>query len=193
MTTLQQLRADAKHYNYANGKRWHRHLGFWAGAIYRFGHMAGAVSFAPAKFVLLGLYVAASAPIRSMWHVNLPRHAKIGPGLCMHHPQNIIVPSSSTIGENVTIYQEVTIGRGPSAGVPTIGDRVVIYAGAKILGGITIGDDCEIGANVVVTKDVPPRSVVTAAPTRAIPKDTIERLRRGRRGGAVNSQAESAR
>jgi serine O-acetyltransferase len=181
MTTLQQLRADAHHYNYADGKRWYRHVGFWVGATYRFGHMATATSFAPLKFVLLVAYVAFSAPIRSMLHVNIPRHAQIGPGFCMHHPQNIIIPSAAVIGRDVTIYQEVTIGRGPSMGVPTIGDRVVIYAGAKILGGLTVGDDCEIGANVVVTKDIPPRSVVSAAPTRAIPKDTIERVRQGRR------------
>jgi len=181
MTTYQKLRADAEHYNYANGKRWYGHAGFWVGAIHRFGHMAGGVKFGPVRFLLLTFYFVVAAPVRFVLHVDIPRRARIGPGLCMHHPQNIIVPGDVVIGEDATIYQEVTIGRGPTAGVPTIGDRVVIYAGAKVLGGVEIGDDCEIGANVVVTKDIPSYSVVSTPPARAIPRPMIERVRKGRK------------
>jgi serine O-acetyltransferase len=177
LTVLQKLRADARHYQYANGAQWYGHWGFWIGAVYRWGHWAGSIRFPLARFIALIPYVAASFPIRVLMHVNLLRQAKIGPGLCMHHPQNIILPSDSVLGADVTIYQEVTIGRGPVPGVPRIGNRVVIYAGAKVLGGITIGDDCEIGANVVVTRDIPPNCVVSTAPIRAIPKATIVRLR----------------
>lgn len=178
MTFLHLLRADAKHYNYENGERWYRHSGFWVGAVYRFGHLAGTAAW-PLRFPLWSIYVLAATAIRAVLHVDIPRHARIGPGFCMHHPQNILLSSDATVGCDVTIYQEVTIGRGPIPGIPTLGDRVVVYAGARILGGVTVGDDCEIGANVVITKDVPPGSVASSAPVRAIPKGTIERLRHG--------------
>ena len=61
---------------------------------------------------------------------------------------------------------------GPSAGVPTIGDSVVIFAGAKILGNIHIGDGAVIGANAVVTKDVPTNAVVAGVPARIISEDS---------------------
>jgi len=180
MTLLQKLRADARHYNYTNGERWYCHPGFWVGAIHRFGHMAGNIGFAPLRAILLFLYVIFAAPVRLVLHVSLPRRTQIGPGFCMHHPQNIIVPDNSILGTDITIYQEVTIGRGPAPGVPILGDRVVIYAGAKVLGGIKLGDDCEIGANVVITKDVPPHTVMSQPPPRGIPKETIERMRKRR-------------
>lgn len=190
-TFLHTLRADAEHYTYANGKRWYTHLGFWVGATYRFGHLAGEVPFAPLKFLMLVAYVLVSMPIRVVMHVNIPRQVEIGPGFCMHHPQNIIFPGEAILGRNVTIYQEVTIGRGPNPGVPRIGDRVSLYAGSKVLGGVTIGDDCEIGANVVITRNIPARSVVAPPPARAIPKVLIERMRRGRlaREEAPSSEA----
>jgi serine O-acetyltransferase len=178
--TWERLRADARHYNYSNGKRWYTHSGFWVGFIYRYGHCAEQIRFVPLRVFLLFFYVFASAVVRTVYHVSLPRQAVIGPGFCMHHPQNIIVPGDAIIGRDVTIYQEVTIGRGPTPGVPTIGNEVIIYAGAKVLGGITVGDECEIGANVVVTRNFPARSVVSVPPARAIPKETIERLRRRR-------------
>jgi serine O-acetyltransferase len=190
MTMFQALRADAKHYNYSNGKRWFGHTGFWVVATYRFGHWAGNLRFKLLGFLLLIVYYIVNFPVRFVLHVDLPRRARIGGGLCLHHPQNIIVPSETAIGEDVTIYQEVTIGRGPTPGLPQIGGKVVMYAGAKVLGGVEIGDDCEIGANVVVTKDVPSHSVVAVAPSRAIPKATIEIVRNGGQGSRIAPIAE---
>ena len=180
MTIIQALRADAKHYNYSNGKRWYTHAGFWVGAAYRFGHMVGNLKFPPLRIILLTGHYIINFPLRFLLHVDLGRRSKIGHGLCMHHPQNIIIPSESALGNDVTIYQEVTLGRGPVPGLPKIGNSVILYSGAKVLGGITVGDDCEIGANVVLTKNVPSHSVVSVAPARAIPKDTIERIQSGR-------------
>lgn len=73
------------------------------------------------------------------------------------------------IGKNVSIHQGVTIGRvfaGKNAGVPTIGDNVVIFAGAKLLGRINIGD------NAVVIKDVPANCIVAGAPAKVISEDS---------------------
>lgn len=99
----------------------------------------------------------------------------IGGGLQFFHYNCIIIAQSVAIGKNASIHQGVTIGRvfaGKYAGVPTIGDNVVIFAGAKILGNIHIGDNAVIGANAVVTKDVPANCVMAGAPARVISEDS---------------------
>ena len=80
------------------------------------------------------------------------------------HPFGIVVSSGVEFGEDVVIGQQVTIGnRGGMMAAPKIGHRVYIGAGAKILGPLTIGDDAVVGANAVVTKDVPAGATVVGA------------------------------
>ncbi len=82
----------------------------------------------------------------------------------MPHPYGIIIHGSSRIGGNVLIMQQVTIGaKDAGNAAPTIEANVVLGAGAKILGGITVGRGAVVGANAVVTKDVPPGAVVVGA------------------------------
>lgn len=77
------------------------------------------------------------------------------------------------MGENCQIYQQVTIGN--NGGIPTIGNNVEICAGAKVIGPITIGDDVVIGANSVVTKNIPSHSVVVGIPAKIIKtRDSID-------------------
>ncbi len=81
------------------------------------------------------------------------------------HPIGIVIGSDATIASNVVIYQNVTIGRktlydNSEASYPTIEENVVIYSNAVVAGGIKIGKDSIIGASAVVTKDVPPSSLV---------------------------------
>ena len=77
------------------------------------------------------------------------------------------------MGENCQIYQQVTIGN--NGGIPTIGNNVEICAGAKVIGPITIGDDVVIGANSVVTKNIPSHSVVIGIPAKIIKtRDSID-------------------
>ena len=88
------------------------------------------------------------------------------------HPVGIVIGEGVKIGKNVTIYQNVTIGRKDIdiAKYPSIGDNVVIYSGAKILGNIVIGNNSVIGANSVVLNDVPENSVVAGIPAKIINK-----------------------
>ena len=92
------------------------------------------------------------------------------------HPIGIVIAKNATLGKNCKIYQNVTIaGKGGGAAhikenFPTLGDNVVVYAGACIIGGVKIGDNAIIGANAVVVKDVPANCVVAGNPAKIIRK-----------------------
>ena len=95
--------------------------------------------------------------------------AAIGTNLFIDHGMGVVVGETAIIGNNVLLYQGVTLGgTGKETGKrhPTIGNNVVVGAGAKILGNITIGENSYIGANAVVIKDVPPNSTVVGIPGR---------------------------
>jgi serine O-acetyltransferase len=100
--------------------------------------------------------------------------ARLGPGLFIDHGMGVVIGETTEVGENVTIYQGVTLG-GTSLERkkrhPTIGNNVVIGGGAKILGPFTVGDNSKIGSGSVVVKEVPPNSVVVGVPGRVIFRD----------------------
>lgn len=103
--------------------------------------------------------------------IQISRHAQIGKGFYIGHYGTIVVSSKAVIGNNVNISHGVTIGvanRGNHAGVPIIGDYVYIGPGAKIIGNIHIGNHAAIGANAVVTKDVPENACVGGVPAKII-------------------------
>lgn len=109
--------------------------------------------------------------------------AKIGKGFFIDHGHGVIIGETAVIGDNVTLYQGVTLGgTGKEHGKrhPTIGDNVMISAGAKVLGSFTIGANSKIGAGSVVLEEVPPGSTVVGVPGRvvkrnnmALPQDTL--------------------
>lgn len=96
--------------------------------------------------------------------------AEIGEGLCIMHSTGIVIGPDVRIGRGLRIYQNVTLGDGSTPGQPVIGDDVTIGAGACVLGGVRVGDRAVIGANAVVTKDVPADSVATGAPATSRPR-----------------------
>lgn len=161
-----QLRRDSA--RYAEG--FWRHPGFWIVALYRFGFWAHSVRSALLRIPLLIVYRLLSLPLRWTFNVVLSAGARVGPGLCLIHPSNILIADGVEIGEDCLIFHEVTLGTGHIPGVPKVGNKVDIYVGARLLGGVVIGDRSMIGANCVVVKDVPPDSVALPPPTRTIPR-----------------------
>ena len=109
--------------------------------------------------------------------------ARIGRGLFIDHGNGVIIGETTVIGDNVTLYQGVTLGgtgKEHDKRHPTIGNNVMISAGAKVLGSFTIGDNSKIGAGSVVLSEVPPCSTVVGVPGRvvkrgnqALPQETM--------------------
>ncbi len=100
--------------------------------------------------------------------------AKIGEGLFIDHGMGVVIGETAEIGDNVTIYQGVTLGgTGKEKGKrhPTIGNNVVISAGAKVLGSLTVGDNVKIGAGSVVLRNVPPNCTVVGVPGKVVVRD----------------------
>lgn len=93
---------------------------------------------------------------------------RIGGGLQIPHPNGIVIHPDTRIGPNCLIFQQVTLGTRGESGAPTIGGRVDIGAGARILGDIGVGDYCKVGANAVVLSTAPPCSVLVGAPARRV-------------------------
>jgi serine O-acetyltransferase len=108
---------------------------------------------------------------RTLTQIEIHPGAMIGEGLFIDHGSGVVIGETTEIGNNVTIYQGVTLGgTGKETGKrhPTIGDNVIIGAGAKVLGSITVGDDAKIGAGSVVVHPVPPNTTVVGNPGRPV-------------------------
>ena len=108
---------------------------------------------------------------RILTGVEIHPGAILGPGLFIDHATGVVIGETAEVGEDVTLFHGVTLGgSGRETGKrhPTVGDRVVIGAGAKILGAIKIGDDSRIGANSVVVKEVPAGAVVVGVPGQVV-------------------------
>lgn len=110
--------------------------------------------------------------------------AKIGDGLFIDHGMGVVIGETSEIGDNVTLYQGVTLGGTSQQRAkrhPTLGNNVVVGVGSQLIGNITIGDDSKIGAGSVVVTSVPPHATVVGVPGRVVAMrnpdtDTVERL-----------------
>jgi serine O-acetyltransferase len=143
-------------------------LAVWPGVhallAHRVAHalQAAGVSVAPR---------ALAAGARALTGIEIHPAAEVGDGLFIDHGMGVVIGETAQIGENVTLYQGVTLGgTGFAAGKrhPTVQDNVTIGSGAKLLGPITIGHGSKIGANAVVVHDVPPNSTVVGNPGHTV-------------------------
>ncbi len=138
--------------------------------------------FAVAKFDLIARIVSQFS--RFMTGIEIHPKAKIGKNLFIDHGMGVVIGETSDIGDNVTIYHNVTLG-GISPSInsenqretkrhPTLRDHVVVGSGAQVLGPIVVGKNAKIGANAVVTKDVPENGVMVGIPARNVGTATEE-------------------
>lgn len=103
--------------------------------------------------------------------------ATIGKGLFIDHGHGVVIGETAIVGDNVTLYQGVTLGgTGKESGKrhPTVGNNVMISAGAKVLGSFTIGENSKIGAGSVVLQEVPPNSTVVGVPGRVVKQNDMK-------------------
>lgn len=147
------------------------YAGFHALLAYRISHSLKSmgVPFLPRVISQLARWLTG---------VEIHPSAKIGTGFFIDHGMGVVIGETAEVGDYVTLFQGVTLGgTGKERGKrhPTLGNHVVVGAGAKILGGIKIGDNVKIGANSVVLKNVPANSTVIGVPGRVI-KSQGERL-----------------
>lgn len=138
---------------------------FWMRTCaYTRGHRILRHTFYPIAALMLRHY-------KYVFGIDIPFRTAIGPGFYIGHFSGIFVNHNSRIGRNCNISQGVTLGeanRGRNKGAPVIGDDVYIGPGAKIVGAVKIGNRAAIGANAVVTRDVPDDGVAVGSPARVI-------------------------
>ena len=132
--------------------------------------------FSVAKFDLIARIISQSS--RFLTGIEIHPKAKIGKNLFIDHGMGVVIGETSEIGNNVTIYHGVTLG-GISPSIdsdkqrdvkrhPTLKNNVVVGSGAQILGPVTVGENAKIGANSVVTKDVPDNAVMVGVPAKNV-------------------------
>lgn len=122
----------------------------------------------------LGLYPLSKLyllHVRYKYGIAIPEYTRIGPGFMINRFSGVFINGDVEIGANVNLTHGTVLGqlnRGPRAGCPVIGDRVFFGSGAKVIGRIMIGNDASIGANAVVTKDVPDSGVAGGVPAKIL-------------------------
>lgn len=143
-----------------------------ASIVYRYGNWTRTVSPKLLRLLVRIPYFFCKAVVVTAFGIYIPSKATIGKGFTIHNFSGIFI-SEGEMGENVIVFQGVTIGhlRGQPE-PPKIGNNVLIAAGAKVLGSVTIGNNVVIGANSVVINDVPDNCTVMGNPARIISRET---------------------
>ncbi|MBI2895795.1 MAG: serine acetyltransferase [Deltaproteobacteria bacterium] len=144
--------------------------GIWATAVFRFGQWVYGDAPSAVRVPLKVGYKLAAKVVEVTTGISVPASARIGPGFYIGHFGAIIVHPDTVMGEGCSIGQGVTIGtagRGKDR-TPVIGNRVYLGAGSKVLGGINLGDDVAVGANAVVTRDLPSGVTAVGVPAKIV-------------------------
>lgn len=161
------IRADLA----AHGGNWGAQ-GVWALAVYRFGRWRYGVRPLILRKALSLIYRVAYKCVQIACGIELPCEVELGRNFVIDHSGGIVISGYAKFGDNCRIRNGVVVGlsRVGDPCAPLIGSNVDIGAGAKLLGRITVGDNCLIGANAVVICDVPPDSIAVGVPAVVKPR-----------------------
>jgi serine O-acetyltransferase len=142
--------------------------GFWVMIVYRFGCWRYTIKSALIRKPFSLLYKVLYKFIQVITGIELPCEVAVGKNFRIDHFGGIIISGFASFGDNCVIRDGVTVGlrRVDDPVAPQIGNNVDIGTGAKVLGGITVGDNVVIGANAVVLEDVPSNSIAVGVPAR---------------------------
>ena len=169
------LVSDAERYFFYTDRKYSRRSfalilvtqpGILATALYRFGHWAYQQEALKERWCRL-IYGLARRPVEILTGISISPTTHIGPGLYIAHFGGVVIGDDCVIGTNCNLGHDTLIapsGRGERRGSPQLGDRVNVTCGGRVLGPVRVGDDVMIGVNVVVTVDVPDRTVLAAPP-----------------------------
>jgi serine O-acetyltransferase len=149
--------------------------GVHAVLLHRVAHRLWVTRWWPCELWKL-LSRAVSQFSRFLTGVEIHPGATVGRRFFIDHGMGVVIGETAEIGDDVLMYHNVTLGGTKLARVkrhPTIGNNVLIGMGAKIVGAVTIGDHCKIGANAVVNRDVPPNCTVVGVPGRVVVRDGL--------------------
>lgn len=180
---FETLREDFKRYHHVAkqsgprfaGLRAALAYGFLAVALYRYGRWTRTISPWLLSLPFKVLYLLLKVPLELTLGIDISSNCAIGPGLYIGHFGGVFVHCDA--GRNLSLGQDVTLGykgAGRSTGWPSVGNDVYLGTGAKIIGKVVIGDGAIVGANTVVTKDVPAYTRVVGAAVRMTPLDRSE-------------------
>ncbi|MCC5867519.1 MAG: serine acetyltransferase [Gammaproteobacteria bacterium] len=173
-----------------HGRDWTR-PGFRAMVVYRFGvcrmRIRTRLLRAPLSFLYRRLFIR----VRNRYGIEIPFTAQLGRRVTLEHSHAIVIHGNSVIGNDCYIRQGCTLGNkslDAPFDAPSLGDRVNVGTGAKLLGKVIVGDDATIGANSVVVKDVPSGAVAMGVPARIVRKADL----RPSAGNGVDAGSRSA-
>lgn len=150
---------------------WLYYPGFQAVLAHRLLHFLWKIDFGILNHVTHTSIRLLQYWVKIITNIEIHPAAKIGNNFFIDHGSGVVIGETAEIGDNVVIYQGVTLGGVSTKNEkrhPTLGNNIVVGAGAKVLGNITIGDYVQIGANSVVLKDVPSHSTVVGIPGRIV-------------------------
>lgn len=141
--------------------------------LYRYGSWIRSLRLPLVKQICFAPYLVGKAFVVLAFSIYIPSRLIVGRGFAIHNFSGIFLPTT-TVGNNFIVFQGVTVGhlRGQGGKPPRIGDNVLLAAGAKVMGDITVGSNVVVGANSLVVSDIPDNCTVIGVPARIVSRDT---------------------
>jgi serine O-acetyltransferase len=147
-------------------------FGTFAVIVHRFGRWCYSIKIPVIRQILIGIYLVVNTICLAITGIHVHRESDIGPGLVIHNCAGIFI-LAKRIGHSCTVNQGVSVTSVRGTGWPTLGNNVYLGAGAKVMGGVTVGDNVVVSGNSLVVTDVPSNCTVMGVPARIISREVV--------------------